>query len=67
MSDIVNWLSRFKKGDATALVPMARWPQRVNIVFEASIEVYSSMIKRDEDLITEGEGRRVVVCWDFEM
>lgn len=66
-SDIASWLGRLRKGDAVALVPMARWPQRVNTVFEASLEIYSSASKDINNLVVSGERERLglELGWDW--
>lgn len=42
--DASLWLRQLKKGDELCIIPMARWPQRVNKIMSAKIEVFTSCL-----------------------
>ena len=51
-----NWIRRLKHGGRVAIVPMARWPGRVNTVWGPRIEIWTSLLKNSEEGQEEWEG-----------
>lgn len=58
--DVVGWVKKLRKGERIAVVPMARWPGRVNTVFEATVEIYTTVLKGEEtdSVVDAGERER---------
>ena len=47
--EVRNWMMRLKHGERVAIVPMARWPERINRVMGARIEIWTTLLGNLEE------------------
>jgi len=56
--DVAGWVRKLMKGERVAVVPMARWPGRVNTVYEATLDISTTVLKGEEEMAVVDSGER---------